>query len=90
MIRIRSVAATLSWLLVYSTCLHSTCQAGVVDKYRITPEERASCQADAGTLCSTVYPDEDRLIECMKANEARLTPTCAKTFQQGLQRRHLS
>lgn len=64
-------------------------EAQVVDKFRITPEEQAACQIDATTLCSSVYPDEDALIACMRTNEPNLSPTCRKTFVAGLQKRHM-
>ncbi len=67
----------------------ATAQAQVANKFHITPEERAACQLDATTLCSYVFPDEDALITCMKANVANLTPKCRKTFTAGLQRRHM-
>lgn len=63
--------------------------AQVADKYDITPQEQAACQADATTLCSEAVADEDALIACMRGNVGRLTPTCRKTFVAGLQRRHL-
>ncbi len=64
-------------------------QAQIVDKFHITPEEQAACQVDATTLCSSVFPDEDALITCMRSNVHNLTPTCRRTFTAGLQRRHM-
>lgn len=67
----------------------ASAEAQVVDKFRITPEEQAACQSDATALCSSVYPDEDALIACMRSNEPNLSPTCRKTFVAGLQKRHM-
>ena len=64
-------------------------QAQVANKFHITPEEQAACQMDATTLCSYVFPDEDALITCMRANVPNLSPTCRTTFIVGLQRRHM-
>ena len=63
---------------------------GPVSKYHITDAERAACQEDAIALCSTAYPDEDRLLACMKLNMQQLTPRCLVTFEAGLKRRHIS
>ena len=60
-----------------------------VDKYHVTPEEQAACEGDATLLCSHTYPDEDRLIDCMRRNRAHLTAVCRTTFEAGLKRRHL-
>ncbi len=65
-------------------------QAQVEDKYHITPAERSACQSDAQSLCSGAFPDEDRLLACMRENVARLSPDCLKSFSMGLRRRHLS
>jgi hypothetical protein len=67
----------------------STAQAQVVSKYHITAEEQAACQVDATTLCSSVFPDEDALIACMRSNVTNLSPVCRKTFVAGLQKRHM-
>lgn len=64
-------------------------RAQVENKFHITPEEQAACQMDATTLCSAVFPDQDALISCMRANVVNLTPVCRKTFAAGLQRRHM-
>ena len=61
-----------------------------VDKFHITDAEKAACQQDAITLCSTAYPNEERLLSCMKQNRPQLTPTCLVTFDAGLKRRHLA
>lgn len=61
-----------------------------LDKYRITPEEHAACDSDAVVLCAFTYPDEDRLIGCMKTNLRKLSDTCSAAFVAGLKRRHLS
>ena len=60
-----------------------------VDKYHITAAEQAACQTDAQRLCLATYPDEDRLIACMKANRKALSSTCAPVFEAGLRRRGL-
>ena len=64
-------------------------RAQVLNKYHITAEEQAACQVDATTYCSSVFPDEDALIACMRSNVTNLSPTCRKTFAVGLQKRHM-
>ena len=61
--------------------------ASYVDKFRISAEERAACSGDAERLCSASYPDEDKLLQCMKASKNNLTPICRAAFQKGLKRR---
>jgi hypothetical protein len=76
--------------IVFCSFLCATAvQAQIVDKYHITPEEQAACQVDATTLCSSVFPDEDALIACMRVNQTQLSPICRKTFVAGLQKRHM-
>lgn len=60
------------------------------DKYQITEEERAACQNDAVLFCSTVYPDEDALLACMKSVRPKLTQACRVVFEAGLRRRHIA
>ncbi len=59
------------------------------DKYRVTPDERAACLQDAAALCS-MSTDEDSLIVCMKQNKTQLSTGCARKFDAGLKKRHLS
>ena len=64
-------------------------QVAPIDKFGITDQERAACTADAIALCSTAYPDEDKLLACMKLNRGSLSGGCRIVFDRGLQRRHL-
>lgn len=59
------------------------------DKYAITAEEHAACDADAVSLCSDVRPDEDSMIACMRAKRTQLSSGCSVVFTAGLRRRHL-
>ena len=57
--------------------------------YRITELEKAACEGDAQKLCADAWPDESRLIVCMKANEASLGANCQRVFVAGMKRRGL-
>ncbi len=59
------------------------------DHFHATAAEKAACTADATRLCAYTWPDEDKLIGCMKANEAQLGPTCLPVFRAGIRRRGL-
>lgn len=59
------------------------------DKYHVTAREKAACTADAMRLCMSAYPDEDKLLLCMKTNRASLSPTCQIAFDAGVRRRRL-
>lgn len=55
----------------------------------ITAEEHVACDGDAERLCMSAYPDEDKLLTCMKTNIHQLTPVCLAVFEAGMKRRHL-
>ena len=59
------------------------------DKYHITPAEKAACTSDAVRLCMEAYPDEDRLLSCMKQNRDALSAVCRVAFDAGTRRRRL-
>jgi hypothetical protein len=39
--------------------------------------DRAACKGDIATLCAGVEKGQGRIAQCMKANEAKLSPACA-------------
>jgi len=82
---------TTSGLALVLVVIAAQAQASeaVQDKYRITAEERAACSVDAMELCSDAYPDEDKLLFCMKRNKVSLSESCRSVFDAGLRRRHL-
>ena len=59
------------------------------DAYHVTVAEKAACMEDAVRLCADTYPDERRLLVCMKANRASLSPACLSSFDAGLAQRGL-
>ena len=59
------------------------------DKYQITAEEMSACGSDAIALCSFAYPDESKLLSCMKQNRVNLSASCRPVFEAGVRRRHL-
>ena len=61
----------------------------VPDKYKITDAEKAACTMDAVRLCYGTYPNEDRLIACMRRNHSSLSATCRVAFDEGVRRRRL-
>ena len=62
----------------------------VLDRLAITPEEHAACDDDAAKFCSAAYPDENKMISCMRSNRNQLSPVCLATFKAGMIRRHLA
>jgi len=60
------------------------------DRLHITPEEHAACDNDAARLCSSAYPDENKLLRCMRSQREQLTPQCSDAFDAGLRKRHLA
>lgn len=59
------------------------------DPYRVTPSEKAACTQDATRLCANTYPDETRLLACMQAHRASLSPACQVALDAGIKRRGL-
>ena len=59
------------------------------DRFHVTEQEKAACTQDAARLCISAYPDEDKLLSCMKENRASLSPACLVAFDAGVKRRHL-
>lgn len=59
------------------------------DKYAITESEKAACTMDAIRFCSGAYPNEDRLLACMRRNHSSLSSTCRVAFDEGIRRRRL-
>ncbi len=57
--------------------------------YHITAPEKAACEGDATKLCADAWPDESRLMVCMKANQASLGANCQRVFLAGMKRRGL-
>ena len=55
----------------------------------ITPAEHAACDGDAANLCADAYPDQDRLVACMKDKRHQLSPACAMALTAGLKKRHM-
>ena len=78
--------ASATCLVILST---SASLAAPTDKFNITPQEHAACDADTTNLCASSYPDEGAMVECMKAKRGQLSSACAIVLKAGLQRRHM-
>lgn len=92
-VRIMSAAAVMSALTFAgeaSAAAGSNDAGGITNKYRITAEEQSACALDAVQLCSDAYPDEDKLLGCMKLNRVNLSAMCKPIFEEGIRRRHLN
>jgi hypothetical protein len=48
--------------------------------YRGTKDDQEACTPDVYRLCQAHIPDEDRIVACLKANKAKLSPACRKVF----------
>ena len=68
---------------------HADAPATPQNKYHVTAKEKAACTEDAVRLCIQVYPDEDKLISCMRSNRSDLSESCRVVFDEGLKRRHM-
>lgn len=59
------------------------------DKFHVTDSEKAACTSDAVRFCYGTYPDESKLLSCMKQNRSMLSDTCRVAFDAGVKRRRL-
>lgn len=46
-------------------------------------EQVAMCRDDVMRLCLTSIPDRGRIVSCMKAQRASLSPSCRAVFDAG-------
>ena len=74
-------------LTMFYACVGQASPA--VERLNITPEEHAACDEDAAKFCSAAYPDETKMLSCMKVNRNQLSPICLATFKAGMAKRHL-
>ena len=80
---------TLRSILFAASLMFPPIAANAADTFHLSETEKAACTSDAQRLCSSAYPDEQRLLVCMKANRASLGQTCLPVFDAGLKRRGL-
>ena len=59
------------------------------DQFHVTDAEKAACTSDAVRYCYGTYPDETKLLGCMKQNRSLLSDTCRVAFDTGVRRRRL-
>ena len=79
----------LALLAVISILVSRPAAAAEDNKYNITSLEKAACSADAIRLCSHTYPDQDKLLECLRENLRSLSLVCSVAFKAGLKRRKI-
>lgn len=60
------------------------------NKYSISSVEKAACMTDAVRLCSHTYPDQDKLLGCMRSNVPNLSMVCSVAFKAGLKKRGIA
>lgn len=61
--------------------------ASALGQSSYTADEQTLCQPDVFRLCNDAVPDEDRILQCMKAKRKELSAECRKAFDAGLKRR---
>lgn len=66
--------------IVLATALSLTAIADA-KAFEVTAEQRAACTPDALRLCSSEIPDMGRIVACMEAKQASLSPQCRAVFQ---------
>lgn len=76
--------------VIFFLLLTGKVEGAPLDPYRITAAEKAACTSDAIALCASAYPNESRLLSCMRSNRSLLSAGCAIVFDAGLKRRRLN
>ena len=79
----------IACLLAFGCVCAAACVSAHADEYQITAAEKAACTPDAERLCLATYPDEGKLMTCLKANRKALSPVCVAAFDAGMKRRGL-
>lgn len=76
--------------LIAAAAFHvSAAASAAADKYHVTAEEHVACDGDVISLCGTEFPDQDKVIGCMRVKLNRLSAACLTVFKAGMRRRHL-
>ena len=75
-------------LVLLAGCI-SPAMADAGDQFHVTDAEKAACTSDAVRFCYGTYPDETKLLSCMKQNRSQLSNTCRVAFDAGVKRRRL-
>ncbi|KQQ13250.1 hypothetical protein ASF53_13815 [Methylobacterium sp. Leaf123] len=67
---------TMLALIAFSAAGTASARAG-------EEEQAALCRDDVMRLCLTSIPDRGRIVSCMKAQRASLSPGCRAAFDEG-------
>ena len=43
--------------------------------------DQSACEPDVHRLCDQFIPNEDKIVQCLKAERKRLSPACAKVMR---------
>ena len=76
-------------LAAYEEELTPQCKRGVLEARLAIETGRAAiaysiraCEADADTFCLDVQPGQGRMLKCLKANEASISPACTTALKK--------
>ncbi len=58
----------------------ATVSAVGAQEFRGSQQDQQACTDDVFRLCGEFVPDETRIIACMKAKKAQLSPACHAVF----------
>lgn len=64
--------------LISALCVSTAATAATSKQDRLRQQAEAMCAEDATRLCGDSIGDDARTAECMKANEAQLSPGCRR------------
>ena len=52
-------------------------------EFKPTAQQRAACTSDVMSLCRAALMSMDRVVSCLQANRAQLSPKCRAQFDKG-------
>ena len=75
-------------LLAHEPTLSQPCAAAVSEgkemwHHRHHNGHWEACKADAESLCANVEPGEGRIMTCLHANQAKVSPACQQVLAKG-------
>lgn len=77
----------MSAVALFSLILGWSAPSLATSRFQVTEAEKLACGGDAYSLCSEAFPDQDKLLACMRLNRTSLTSGCRTALDAGLRRR---
>ncbi|HEY5993626.1 MAG TPA: cysteine rich repeat-containing protein [Gallionellaceae bacterium] len=67
--------------------LSPACKGKIAEFKEEAKEFHEACREDVQKQCKDVKPGEGRIVQCLKAHQAQLSPACREKFEQAAEKR---